>query len=73
MNITIIKSGGWESIHTSFKKACDAYGWDYDALRKEDGVPSKVFDESTGDLFKITKLETDLTIYEQMQIKSENG
>ena len=55
MNITVIKSHKNRSYHTSFKKACLVYGWDYTEAIK--GGTPKVWNG-----YKIDKVETEVTI-----------
>lgn len=55
MNITVIKSHRNRSYHTSFKKACLAYGWDYTEAIK--GGTPKVWKG-----YKIAKVETEVSI-----------
>lgn len=55
MNITVITRGRLKSYHTSFKKACLCYGWDYNVAIK--GGTPKVWNG-----YKITRVETDTSI-----------
>ena len=58
MNLIVIEKNGMKSVHTSFKKACVAYGWKYDKWIKN-GVPKEVWGH------KVTKLTENEPIYVQ--------
>lgn len=53
-NITVVKKGNRISVHSSFKKACEAYGWNYDGFGKR-------FQEEV-DGHKIRKIPMGVTI-----------
>ena len=57
MNTTLIKKDGIVSVHTSFQKACDAYGWDRAEVV---GYKKTVPEEYKG--YSISKQQTDLTV-----------
>lgn len=62
MNLITIYKHKKTSYHTSFKKACAAYGWDYRRLTRN-GIP----DRHDGHIIK--KVATGVTIYDQQIIE----
>lgn len=61
MNLTIITKGSYRSYHTSFKKACLVYGWDYKEAIK--GGTPPIWND-----YIITKEVTNVTIPEMKLI-----